>query len=308
MPQCITEPRTPELRMAFILRLVLITTTLLPVMAWAQDSAQDQNQAQDQNHAQGQQKTSLHPYFDRRHTLSLGVTRQTADSELRASVPRLPEITVDLSDLGVDDTDESWLAEYRWRFSSRWSLVLAAYRFGSEGSRDTQRDFNFDGVEFEAGVALDTYIDIDTYIVDLLYAVHRSDKTEVLVGGGLHAFDLAIGIDTRAFAGDRERSDARADEEVLAPLPNLRAQAFHAFDSRWGVGLTAGWLSASYEDYSGGFGFIHLRGSYRFSKRFGVQLGYQFTHIDLTIERSNNRELELNVDMQGPTLLLAYNF
>jgi hypothetical protein len=223
-------------------------------------------------------------------------------------VASLPEVSLNLDDLGVDDSDTSWLVEYRWRFKPKWGLVVAAYTFENDGSIGVRRDFNFDGIEFEAGVKLDSEIEIDVYIADIMYALHQSDNLEIMVGGGLHVFDLGMAIEGRVFAGDLEATEETARSDLLAPLPNLRFQGFYALTNRWGVGLTGGWLSASYDDYDGDFAYIHLRTTWLFTDRFSASLGYQYTSIDLTYEKSRHREAEFDVDMDGPTLAVSYAF
>ena len=249
-----------------------------------------------------------HRYFRSKHVIGVGATYQDADAEIRASRTGLPEIALDLDTLGVDDTHTSWALEYRWRFSPKWMLVALAYTFDEDGGRTVERDFNFDGVEFQAGAAVDTSMAIDTYILDVLYRVHRSDRLEILVGGGLHAFDLDTSIEGRAFVGDRFRERASASSELLAPLPNLRAQVFYSLGGRWGLGGALGWLSANYDDYDGSFFYAHPRIGYWFGERWAATLGYQYVDIDLTYDKSSTKEIEFDASFTGPTFFLNYRF
>ena len=246
--------------------------------------------------------------FKAEHVISIGAAYQKPEVELRASVPNLPEVSLDLDDLAIDDNHTSWALEYRWRFASRWMLAAMAYTFDEDGRRGVERDFNFDGVEFKAGAEVETGFSIDTYIVDLLYQVYQSERTEIMLGGGLHAFDLEASISGRAFVGERERESATGTSELLAPLPNLKAQANFQLDDNWGVYVATGWLSASYEDFDGSFAYIHARLGYWFHERWGATLGYQYVDIDLSQEKSNGREIALDASFVGPTVQLFYRF
>lgn len=246
-----------------------------------------------------------HPNMYATHMIGLGASHQKADSELRASVLNLPEVKVDLDDLGVDDTDTSWFVDYRWRFAEKWMFVAVAYTFEESGGRVARRNFNFDGIEFEAGVAVDTAIEVDTYIADVLYSVYRSERAEVMVGGGLHMIDLEASLSSSISINENERRRETGSSDILAPLPNLRLQAFYAIDDRWGVAANMGWLSAKVDDYDGSFAYLHARVGYRFTDRFGVNLGYQYSDIELT-QDSGRRESEYNVNFRGPTLSLTY--
>lgn len=252
---------------------------------------------------------ALHPYLDtsEKHTLLLGYTRQQADVELSAQRNPLPEASIDLDDLGTDDAYNSWLAEYRYRINDRWSIVAGAFTFRVDGQRSVSRDFNYDGIEFTAGASLETDIEVDTYIVDVLYTAHRSERTELLVGGGLHMFDFSSELTGRVFAGELEASRSSASDDILAPLPNLRVQGFYAFTPRLGAAATLGWLSANYDDYDGDFLFLHARLLYRFENGFGLSAGYQLTDIDLKQDKSNGNN-EYKIEFDGPTLQLSYSF
>jgi len=274
----------------FTLLSLALVASMLPVCANAQD------------------ESGRHPYFNNKHSIAIGATTHTANSEVTASVSGLPEVSLNLDDLDVDDRYTSWLLEYRWRITPKWVLVVAGYTFESDGSIGAARDFNFDGIEFEAGFQVDTDMEVDTYIVDVMYSVYLNDRSELLLGGGLHMIDFSMELEGKVFAGDLEASDQTGTSDLLAPLPNLRLQGFYAFTNKWALGFTGGWLSANYGDYDGSFGYVHLRTLYRLSPHFSVSVGYQYNGIDLTYEKSKNREIKLDMDFDGPTAQLAYHF
>ncbi len=247
-------------------------------------------------------------FFTAKHVIGIGAAHQEADAAIRASVSDLPEVEVDLDDLGMGDDYTSWSLEYRWRFAPRWMLSAMAYTFDEDGRRSVERDFNFDGVVFKAGASVDTELSIDTYIVDVVYEVYQSEQLEIMLGGGLHAFDLETSITGRAFIGDIERERTTGTSELLAPLPNLRAQALYQISDHWGAYMAAGWLSASYEDFDGDFAYLHARAGYWFNEHWAASLGYQWVDIDLTQEKSRDRETQLDATFRGPTLQLIYRF
>ena len=208
----------------------------------------------------------------------------------------------------MERDDWSWALEGRWRFKPKWMLIALAYKFDEDGNRTAQRDFNFDGKQFSAGASLDTEIKINTYIVDVMYSVYQTRRAEILVGGGIHAIDLEASITGRAFVDDESKERSTGSSEVLAPLPNFRAQGFYALTDKWGLGLVMGWLSANYDDYEGSFAYIHPRIGYAFTDRWAITAGYQYVNIDLTYEESSTRESEFDMDFKGPTVFLNYRF
>ena len=253
------------------------------------------------------QAEPLHPLLSAKHTFVLGAYRQKADAEFFADPDRVGKANINLGDLGVEDTDTSYLLEYRYRLNEKWLFSIGTYRFRTDGKIEAKRNFMYDGVEFEAGARLDTKLDVDTYMLEALYSVYKTDRAEILLGGGLHMFDFSAAISGKVAVGDQERSGSRASSDILAPLPNFRAQGLYAFSPKWALVTTLGWLSANYEDYDGSFAYIHARTMYRFSERFGVGIGYQYVDVDLTQDRQRG-EVGFDIQFDGPAVYLGYSF
>jgi hypothetical protein len=248
------------------------------------------------------------PYPRDRHELSIGATRQQAESVVVSKAGDLPEVGLELKDFNIDDDDLSWHLEYRWRFRDRWVLSAFTYQYADSGLVTADFDFNFDGVEFEAGVTVDGKLEIDTYVVDVLYAVYQDERAELLVGGGVHALNVETSLVASLITGGVSRSESTSSDTLLAPVPNFRVQGNYAFDERLGVDLTAGWLSASVDEYDGDFLYANMRLRYRFLSRASISIGYQFTRIDISEERGDLGKRALDVDLYGPSLQFSYAF
>jgi len=100
------------------------------------------------------QDAPIHPYLENKHLFSVGAIHQEVDGEVRASVKGLPEVGIDLGDLGLDNSDTSWMFEYSYRISDRWEVNASAYVFDGSSSLTAKDSFNFDGQEFKAGMKL----------------------------------------------------------------------------------------------------------------------------------------------------------
>jgi hypothetical protein len=249
----------------------------------------------------------LHPQLAAKHTFLLGGYRQVVDGELYAQVDGGKKRAIDFGDLDLDNTDTSIMAEYRYRLNDKWLFAVAAYRFDSSGKAETSKEFEYDGVTFEAGASLRTGLEVDTFMIEALYSVYKTDRAEILLGGGLHMFDFNASIGARVFIGDQELSGEEGSDDILAPLPNLRAQGFYAITPKWGVTGVVGWLSANYSDYEGGFSYFHGRATYRFTERFGVGAGYQYVDVDVEHDGEHGNS-GFDVQFSGPTASLTYSF
>ena len=253
------------------------------------------------------QAEPIHPQLSAKHNIILGAYQQKADASFYANPDEIGKATIDLGDLGIDDKDISYLLEYRYRLNEKWLFSIGTFQFGTSGRLEGKRDFTFGGEEFEAGASLDTTLDIDTYMIEAMYSVYKTDRAEILLGAGLHMFDFSASIDSRVTVGEQEFAGSSASDDILAPLPNLRAQGFYALSPKWGLAVTLGWLSAKYEDYDGAFAYLHARTMYRFTERFGVGVGYQFIDVELSHDRDRG-EIGFDIQFDGPAAYLAYSF
>lgn len=252
------------------------------------------------------QAESIHPQLDAKHVIVLGAYRQSADGEFYATPNDLDKKSIKFKDLDVDNTDTSVMAEYRYRLNDKWLFSVGTYQFASGGTIQTKRDFEYNGVEFQAGAKLDTNLDIDTYMLEAMYSVYKTDRAEILLGGGLHMFDFSADLEAQLQVGDQEREKSQASDDILAPLPNLRLQGFYALSPKWGLAMTAGWLSAKYEDYDGAFVYVHARTTYRFTERFGAGVGYQFVDVDLEVDQARGKA-GFEVRFDGPAVYFTYS-
>jgi hypothetical protein len=252
--------------------------------------------------------------IDDTHYFRLGYLSQDADISAQSTIDPLPPIEIDLTDdLGMDDNSESLQMHYSWRFAEKWSLSATYQKLELDGNGEAGFDFNFDGQDYAAGVAVDTDFKMDTYLIDVGYSIVRNDKWEVVVGGGLHAFDFdvemtsTLGIDGEGLDDTIVRETTRSSADVLAPLPNLRGGATYLITPRWEVNASVGWLSLEIDDIDGKYTYLDIGTEYRITDRFGIGASYQLSKIDVT-STDNAGVDKFDIEFSGPSIYLSYGF
>lgn len=258
-------------------------------------------------YAQSSAETEAVGPFSKKHLLSVGMTRQSTSTSVSATSDNFDPVVIDLGDFGITERDYSYFVDYRYRLKPKWSIFAGTFQYSGSGQNVAERDFNYDGVEFTTGSDLQTELNIDVYILDVLYTVHRSESVEVMLGGGLHAFDLGVGFSGSVSVNDQSSEVRQASSTLLAPVPNVRGAATWTLNEKFGFSLVAGWLSAKVDDYDGSFVYGHVRANYQVSDRFGASLGYQITEIDISQARARG-ELSFDTELDGPSLTLTYSF
>jgi hypothetical protein len=249
----------------------------------------------------------IYPQLFAKHTFIVGGYRQSVDGELYAQRDGGTKRTIDLGNLDLDNSDSTYTVEYRYRLNDQWLFSVGTYQFESNGKGATSKEFEYDGVTFEAGARLDTGLEIDTYMVEALYSVYKTDRAEILLGGGLHMFDFSASIKAKVSVGDQERTGEQGSDDILAPLPNLRAQGYYAITPKWALTGAVGWLSLNYGDYDGAFTYLSARTIYQFTERFGAGVGYQLVDVDLGYDGGRG-DSGFDIEFTGPSAFLTYSF
>ncbi|MFT5333748.1 MAG: hypothetical protein ACJAUG_000768 [Halioglobus sp.] len=250
---------------------------------------------------------AVHPLLEDKHTFVLGGYQQDADAQFYAEADDVAGGSVDLGDLGMDESDTTLILEYRYRLNDRWELSAAGYKFDTSGSLRTQRDVVYDGQEFEAGARVDSSLDTNTYLLAAMYKLYKTGRAYVSVGGGFHIFEFSTELETRVAVGEAESSRSRAGDDITTPLPNLRMEGFYALSPNWALISTIGWLSLDYDDYEGSFVYAYARANYRITERFGLGIGYQYLDMDFSVDRDRG-EAGFDIQFNGPSVHLGYSF
>lgn len=242
-----------------------------------------------------------------KHVIFAGTTRQSVNAIIGATAEGFDPVSLELKDLGVDNRDTSYYVEYRYRFKPKWEVLAGAYNFSGSGGSVSERDFNYGGIEFSTGSEIETELDIDAYIVDVMYTLSKSESYEFMLGGGIHALDLGAAIGGQVFVGDTVGEFRQSSATILAPVPNIRSSFVWAPTKRLALSVVGGWLSANIDNYEGDFIYAHLRANFQITDHFGIALGYQRTEVDITETRENS-VVSFDVILNGPTLAVSYAF
>jgi hypothetical protein len=253
---------------------------------------------------------ALNPTLNERVTFQVGAHWANFDKEKVSSQQSGGgrEIKIDLKTLGVDDDYTSPYFNFIWRPTRRFQTMLSYFGTRNSGTRVLDADITFDDVTFPADTSLHTEFEFDVYLVNLGYSVFRTERLNLGVGGGVHVVDIEVSFEGRGQVGDGPSIDfAEANEDVLAPVPNLVAYGGYAFSPRLALQGGLGWLSLSYGKYDGRL--LTLSGSleYRFHKNFGIGAGYRYFDLELDIDGSNfDHSIDLNID--GPFVYAVAGF
>jgi hypothetical protein len=250
---------------------------------------------------------SIHPSLDETFYIGLGAYFLDADVNYAITKTGDPKQNVDLDDLGIDGDTTTPILELGWRFKQRWTLTGSYYGFDESGKLRNGRELVIDGTVFPVGIAQDSSVTVDTYILNLGYSFIKDKNRELGLGIGIHGFDFETDVKGYSVFGDNQVPIISENVNFVAPVPNLRVYGLYAFNSRWHATFKAGWLNADIDEYSGDFWLVDMKLEFRATGNLGVAAGYNWTRIDVEVEKSSKDE-EYDLEFNGPVLYLSYSF
>ncbi len=237
-------------------------------------------------------------------TLYGGAQFYEADGEFTNTVEGEDDISVDMGDLGLDETQISPVAGAIANFWSR-RLTLRFDYFGYHDDANARADFEFDwdGETIPVGAELDSNLDLDIYVLNLSYNFIRSDRAQLGVGLGIHLADVDISV-TGTVGGSVVAS---GDADVLAPLPNFYLTGAYALTDNILARAAAGGFSLSYGDWDGRLLFVNLFIEYWPWEHVGFGAGYRY--VDAHVEYDPGHKIEeYDFTLPGPMLYMAVGF
>jgi hypothetical protein len=250
---------------------------------------------------------SLHPWFDRRVAVSIGV----ADFDVDATIAKWTEGEevdyVNLARLGVPEGDTDLWTRLSARLGKRWQISMDYFTIDVAGGREVNFDFEFGDLVVPVGASVDASLDVDFYVLSMSYAFYRSDRLEIGAGVGVHGVDLAYDMFAEARVGSLVSALGEEDDEFLAPLPNAAVYATYALSPRLLGQVQAGWISLSYDEYDGELLALHAQLAYLLTARTSVGLGYTIFNFEVERDRGTRREF-YDLDLQGPRVFFSLVF
>ena len=245
----------------------------------------------------------IHSHLTKKHLVTVEGYRQQSKASLTAARRNFEPTPVEVR-------DNTWLAGYRYRHNARWQYSLTYYRYRYSADKTAETTFNFDNVDIQVGAALNSSLTIDTYAFDAMYTLHRTDRSELTVGGGFYVLDNDVVINSQRTVNynDQEEVDqGRGRASVTAPLPKLQGSYFHAFTPKLSITATAGWLVLSYKEYNEAFRYLRFKAEYLITDALGLNAGFQFASIDAQ-DNLGRGYVRFDVEFSGVAVGVSYAF
>ena len=185
------------------------------------------------------------------------------------------------------------------RLGERWRIEGEYFALNRSGSRAINKTINWGGNTYPIGITVNSEFDSDIYRLSAGYSFIKSTEAELGVALGLHVTDF-----TMSLAG---ANVARRTGDALAPLPTIGFYGSYAFTPRWLLSGRVDIFSFSYNEFDGSLVNAVAAVDYRFTRNFGIGLGYRYVDYDLDVTKSSFSGA-VQYRFSGPVLYLVGSF
>jgi hypothetical protein len=253
-----------------------------------------------------QSNKNVAPWFVERFRIAAGFFVPVTNTEIKVGVKGQVEGTpVDFNkDLGYNEAQVTFLANFQWRISRRSRLNLNYYNIPRNSTYKLKKDIVFEDKTYPVNTTVETFFNTAIYQVSYGYAFFSKPKYELGVMIGTHLVDTKVGISINDV-----NASASADKDFgfTAPLPDLGLWGGYAFSDRFAMNLDVDYLSLTIGDISGSIFAYNLLGVYKLGEKLDISLGFSGLNFDLDVEKNENTG-SLKWGYNGPSLGVSYVF
>ena len=231
--------------------------------------------------------------------------RPEIESTARVDFPstRVPGTEVSFEDeLGLSDRKTLPYVLAGMRLGERWRIEMEYYELKRSGTRTIERDIHWDDIVFPASGTVSSKFDSSIFRISGGYSFHRSATAEFGGSFGLHItdFELAASGQGDGPAGVGFQSD---QTDQLVPLPTIGLYGSYMLSPQWMLRARVDYLSLHYDEYEGSLVNLMASVGWRFSKHFGVGIGYRYVDYEVKVSKPRFRG-EVNYKFRGPSIFL----
>ena len=248
----------------------------------------------------GQEAWTANPGLTDGFTLEIGAYAPKVRTDAHFDSTLGPGTSVSFEDdLGLDDRKTQVAVLGKLRLGQRWRIEGEYFALNRSGTRVISKTINWGGNTYPIGIVVDSEFDSDIYRLSAGYSFIKDTQAEFGVALGLHVTDF-----TASIAG---ANVARRTGDALAPLPTIGLYGSYALTPRWLLSGRVDFFSFSYNDYDGSLVNAVAAVDYRFTRNFGIGLGYRYVDYDLDVTKSSFSG-GVKYQFSGPVLYLVGSF
>jgi len=234
----------------------------------------------------------VHSDFDERYRLDIGASVATYDSKIRInSRDDTIDKEIDLEDdLGLDSEIQMGVIKGSWRMADRHRLTLLYVPIKRASQRTSVGDIEIDGDVIKAGAQLGTSAKTHLFDIEYIYSVYKRPNLELGLSAGIYWMNTLTEVTAAGevvYEGSEQgqfRTDFKATQRLIAPLPLFGISASYAINPDWLVHMYARYFDITIAEIHGRSVSLNLKTEYFFTEHFA--LGASLFAFGIDVEHS----------------------
>jgi hypothetical protein len=246
------------------------------------------------------------PWYVDRFRLSAGFFVPITNTDLQVGIKgQVSGTPVNLEkDLGYDQGQLTFLANFQWRVSRRSRLNFNYYNIPRKATHTLDKDIVFKDSTYHFGTSVNTYFNTAIYQVSYGYAILSKPDYELGVMIGAHIVGAKAGIELN---GPNVGGSRSSNFGVTAPLPDLGIWGGYTFSDRFAVNLDIDYLSLTVNNITGSIFAYNVLFMYKALDKLDISLGYSGLNFKLDAVKKGV-EGNFKWGYNGPALGVTYAF
>jgi hypothetical protein len=232
------------------------------------------------------------------------------DTKVRSTLASNPNggTEIDLEDdLGLDDSELLPAIYAGAKLGGGFVITGEYYSLSRDTTANISRTITVDDVTYPVNASLTAGFATDIYRLTVGYSFIRNETTEIGAAIGLHATDLEFSISGQGSTGGAPVTVTTRRKDFLAPIPTVGLYGTFEVMPSVTINARADYLSLGIDDYDGAILNAQASVSYRFSRNFGIGVGYRYVDYDLDVEK-DNYVASFDYKFWGPSIFLEAGF
>jgi hypothetical protein len=211
-------------------------------------------------------------------------------------------------DLGLKDTLTQFSLEAGYYITPRLRVTAEFFELNRRSSKTITRDINWGDEQFEVGMTVGTFFNVEVYRIAIGYDLVRNEKTLLGLAVGTHALDASIGIGLLLEAeGNNAGLEKDASSGGLFPIPNIGGYWLHQISDRWLMNARLDWFGISVGEWDGDLLSASIGVRYYFNENWSAGLAAEYFNLKIDYNQTNWRGAA-KLEYYGPKVQLSYSF
>jgi len=203
-------------------------------------------------------------------------------------------------EFGLDTSDSVFRLDGYYRFNAKHRIDFSWFDLSRTGSKQTQRDIDWNETLFPAGTVIDANFDLSIYKVAYTWSFLQRDWGYLGVTAGLYIADIGTSL-TSPSIGAREVGG------FTAPLPVIGLRGEYHLSDKWSLRASTEIFAFSYGDFDGSLYDTYVGLDYQLFNRMAIGVGLNSVRMNLGVNKENASG-NLDWDYDGGLIFLKFDF